>query len=58
MFNIKKNNSILVLIVFVVWITGFVIAKGFWSTLLCVFIPYSFYLVIERILMTYHFLGF
>jgi len=31
----------------ILWIAGFVIAKGFWSTVACIFAPYSFYLVIE-----------
>jgi hypothetical protein len=38
------------------WIAGFVIAKGFWSTLACLFPPWSFYLVIEHF-MKYFNLG-
>ena len=37
-----------------VYIAGIVIAKGFWSTLFAIFIPFcSWYLVIEKLL--YHF---
>lgn len=46
----------LVYFAFVVgWISGVVIAKGFWSTLFAVFVPFwAYYLVIERLL---HFWG-
>ena len=38
------------LISFAIYITGIVIAKGFWLTTFAVFIPpYSWYLVIERL---------
>ncbi len=34
----------------VFWISGIVLAKGFWSTFFAViFAPYSWYLVIEKI---------
>lgn len=34
------------------WITGIVIAKGFWSTFFTiVFFPYAWYLVIEKLLI-------
>lgn len=36
---------------FIAWIAGFVIAKGFWSTLFCIFAPWAWYLVIEKFLM-------
>ena len=32
------------------WIAGFVLAKGFWSTLACFFPPWAYYLVIERLM--------
>ena len=35
------------------WIAGFVLAKGFWSTFSCIFPPWSFYLVVEK-LMTFY----
>ena len=39
------------LIIAIVYISGIVIAKGFWSTFFAVvFAPYSLYLTIERIL--------
>jgi len=42
-------ECLICLLVVALWLAGFVIAKGFWSTLFC-FIPfYSWYLVIERI---------
>lgn len=37
------------LIVAIIWISGFVIAKGFWSTLFCLIPLWAFYLVIEFI---------
>ena len=40
-------KHLLSVILLILWIAGFVIAKGFWSTVACVFAPYSFYLVIE-----------
>lgn len=33
------------------WVAGFVIAKGFWSTFFCVFAPYAWYLVVEKLLI-------
>jgi hypothetical protein len=34
------------------WVTGIVIAKGFWSTLFSIIIfPYGWYLVIEKVLI-------
>jgi hypothetical protein len=39
------------LILFLGWIAGVVIAKGFWSTTFALFIPFwSWYLVVEQIL--------
>jgi len=32
------------------WMAGFVIAKGFWSTVACVFAPWAWYLVVEKAL--------
>lgn len=41
----------LIYLVFVsAWISGFVIAKGFWSTLFCLFPLWSYYLVAEALL--------
>lgn len=43
-------KSIVSLIFTAVWITGIVIAKGFWSTFFAIFVPlWSFYLVVERL---------
>lgn len=40
------------LIIFIVWIAGLVIAKGFWSTFFALFfIPWGWYLIIERLLI-------
>lgn len=37
------------------WVAGVVIAKGFWSTLFAVCIPFwSWYLVIERVITTFN----
>lgn len=38
----------------VVWIAGCVLAKGFWSTTLCIFFfPWSWYLVIEKVMQSW-----
>lgn len=38
------------LILIAAWVAGLVLAKGFWSTLLAVFIPlWAWYLVAERL---------
>lgn len=38
----------------IVWICGIVLAKGFWSTLFAIIIPFwSYYLVMEKILQTF-----
>jgi hypothetical protein len=42
-------NSVVGVLLFLVWTFGFVLAKGFWSTLCCFFPPWAFYLVIEHI---------
>lgn len=43
-------SHIATLIGFAIYITGIVIAKGFWLTTFAVFIPpYSWYLFIERL---------
>lgn len=41
-------KDITALIIALGWITGFVIAKGFWPTLFCILPFYSLYLVIEK----------
>ena len=44
-------NSIASLIFIISWITGIVLAKGFWSTTFAIIVfPYSWYLVIEKVL--------
>lgn len=35
----------------IIWVAGFVIAQGFWSTVFCIFPFWSFYLVVERFLI-------
>ena len=39
------------LIVWIGWVAGFVLAKGIWQTVFCIIPFYSWYLVIERIMM-------
>lgn len=39
------------------WLCGFVVAKDFWSTALCIFPPYAFYLVLDQLNKMHHFLG-
>ncbi len=33
------------------WLAGFVVAKGFWSTLACLFPFYAWYLVIQKVMI-------
>jgi hypothetical protein len=40
-------NNMANLLGLIIWITGFVISKGFWPTMWCIFPPWSFYVVIE-----------
>ena len=47
-------SHIATLIGFAIYINGIVIAKGFWLTTFAVFIPpYSWYLVMERVIERY-----
>lgn len=34
------------------WLAGFVVAKGFWSTVFCIIPFWAWYLVIEKILQS------
>jgi hypothetical protein len=44
----SKSNSFTALILLFTWIAGFVIAKGFWSSLLALVFPiWAWYLFIE-----------
>ena len=57
----KQNNFnleiILGFILTVAWIAGIVLAHGFWSTFFTIFFaPYSWYLVIQKILILIHFI--
>jgi hypothetical protein len=46
-------RPIATLIMVVIWISGIVIAKGFWSTLIAFCIPFwGWYLVIEKVLIS------
>lgn len=51
------KELVLVLSIFValtIWITGIVIAQGFWSTLFSIIIPpYAWYLAVEKFLYFY-----
>ncbi len=49
--TINDILSILVMLIWVGWLTGFIIAKGFWSTLACVFPFYSCYLVVQKAML-------
>jgi hypothetical protein len=42
------------LVLFVGWVAGVVIAKGFWSTLFAFLIPFwAYYLVVEKFIVGY-----
>lgn len=44
-------NTIVTLLIVVMWLAGIVLSKGFWSCLIAVLIPpYAWYLVIEYIM--------
>lgn len=46
-------KSLASLFLFVMWIAGFILAEGFWWTVLAVVIPlYGYYLVVREILQT------
>lgn len=48
---------ILIITCLCLWLIGVVIAKGFWSTFIaCIFPLYAWYLVVERILLSYNIL--
>lgn len=50
----KLIDYLFVTIFLITWIAGFIIAKGFWSTLFC-WIPFwAFYLVIEKLMLFYN----
>lgn len=49
--HVLKIVSPLPLVATMIWITGFVVSKGFWSTLACLFPPWAYYLVIEHFMI-------
>lgn len=42
-------NGVITMTLLISWLLGFVLAKGFWSTLACTFPFYAWYLVVERV---------
>lgn len=47
-------KSIVQLVLFVAWIAGIIIAKGFWSVFFAIIIPFwSYYLVVEQLMARY-----
>ena len=42
-------SAIVKLILFIWWLAGLVLAKGFWLTTISIFTPYGMYLVLEKI---------
>lgn len=47
-------ESTVTAVLMIMWLAGFVIAKGFWSTAFCFFMPYAWYLVIEKLMIINH----
>jgi hypothetical protein len=44
-------KEIINIFIFIGWVAGIVLAKGFWSTIFSIFIPFwAWYLVIEKIM--------
>jgi len=47
-------KTLIELLTIIWWLAGIVLAKGFWSTLFAVVIPFwSFYLVVEQLVVKY-----
>ncbi len=47
-------KSVARVIAVILWLAGVVIANGFWSTAVALFIPlWAWYLVVERVVTTY-----
>ena len=55
-FLIFLITTVLGTISLVAWLFGFVLAKGFWSTLFCWIPFYSWYLVIEHFAIKFNLL--
>ena len=58
LFKLEEINMVYAIhylwkiLVFLVWITGLVLAEGFWSTFFALwFLPWGWYLVVERIIL-------
>jgi len=46
----STGSALVRLTLVVLWIMGFIVAKGFWSTLFCIIPFWSWYLSIEHIM--------
>lgn len=52
--RITWAGLVCVVLFLVMWVAGWVLAKGFWSTFVSVFFfPYSWYLVVQKIMIAY-----
>lgn len=45
----KLLNKLAIVVLCAAWLSGFVLAQGFWSTLACFYPFWSWYLVLEKI---------
>jgi hypothetical protein len=53
-YRITWAGTFSVVLFLVMWVAGWVLAKGFWSTFISVFFfPYSWYLVVEKVMIAY-----
>lgn len=55
-FNMEDHNvpTLGSVVAAIIWISGVVIAKGFWSTFFAIIVPFwSWYLVAERVVERY-----
>lgn len=52
-FLFDTLRYVISLVIGITWIAGFVIAKGFWSTLFCIIPFWSWYLIVELYLAKY-----
>jgi hypothetical protein len=50
----STGSALAALLFLVCWVVGWVLAKGFWSTLISVCLPpWGWYLIVEKIMLAY-----
>jgi len=47
-------RDLIILLAVITWMSGIVLAKGFWSTFFAIWLPpYGWYLVVERVMQAF-----